>query len=188
MSRGSDLIFVYGTLRKDSVAAERNVLEQYAEFLGEGETQGSLYVGEYPFAVPSDSPSERIKGEVYRLDRKHNARALQLLDEYEEYDPNEPAKSLYRRELTTVDVKGKRVQAWIYWYNGSLENAILMPEGKIGKDVHVSPLGKQWQVRLGREVKAAKVSMSKAGALSAARRLARVQRSKVILHDGKERA
>ncbi len=103
------LVAVYGTLRRGH--ANSHMLAQ-ASFIGTDTLNAIvLYdLGEYPGAKLARS--DGIEVEVYRIDRQ----TLAALDQLEEFDPANPASSLYvRSELQTVFGK-----AWVYLYQGAV--------------------------------------------------------------------
>jgi len=101
-------LFVYGTLRRGSDNRFARLLARQARFLGPARTPGRLYhLGRYPGAVPSDTPGEIIRGEVFRL--KFPARTLPLLDAYE-------GPSFERTIARTHLTSGIQLDAWIYFY------------------------------------------------------------------------
>lgn len=111
---GKAHLFVYGTLRKRFPSHE--ILRRLrAQFLAEGSVQGRLYdLGEYPGAVPRASDADRIRGELYAL--RNGERAFKVLDRFEGYEPENPARSLFeRREVTVILAGGEQARAWIYW-------------------------------------------------------------------------
>jgi len=117
--RSEQRLFVYGTLRNDSGHEMSRLLREFAEFEGGGSYQGRLYlVDEFPGAVPSRTPAEIVRGQIYRL--RDPGTTLALLDEYEGCDPRRPGSNLYRRELVDIDRDdGLVVSSWIYLYNRS---------------------------------------------------------------------
>ena len=86
-----------------------------AEFVEVGRIRGRLYdLGEYPGAVPSTNEGEEILGEIYRLDDP--GEQLGSLDAVEEYDPENPDRSLFARRLAEVRrTSGGKVRAWVYF-------------------------------------------------------------------------
>jgi len=116
-----NLLFVYGTLRRTSRHPAHRLLASCAAFLGEGEFQGKLYdLGRFPGAVPSRGKSDRVAGEIYRLYDPRSAFAV--LDDYE--------GKLFRREVRPVRLRnGRRIEAWIYLYVGSLAGAARIRRG-----------------------------------------------------------
>src|SRR6185295_12809913 len=109
----TDKLFVYGTLRRGFDPHE--YLKSSARFLGKGRIAGRLYdFGEFPGAVPSEIPGEEVQGELYEL--RDFGRQLKALDEYEEFDPNHPEKSLFVRQRVDVRLEnGESLKAWTYF-------------------------------------------------------------------------
>lgn len=119
----SDLVFVYGTLRR-SVRPDihERFLGARAKLLGSGTVQGRLWkVSWYPALTRSSSQEDRVIGELFQLGDK--ARMLAELDDFEVCDLTNPAKSEYTRELLEVTLEdGSKVQAWGYLYLGSTDD------------------------------------------------------------------
>ncbi len=108
-SSAACLVAVYGTLRRGQ--ANSHLLAQ-ASFLGTDTSNAIvLYdLGEYPGAKLAQS--DGIEVEVYRIDRQ----TLVALDQLEEFDPANPASSLYvRSEMQTAFG-----MAWVYLYQGTV--------------------------------------------------------------------
>ncbi len=109
----SDLVFVYGTLRRGEV---NHYLLSGAEFCGVHLTRPRyrmLHLGTYPGVVAGGSSS--IEGEIYRVDTK----GLVKLDRLEAYP------RLYTRKLIPTDWG----RAWIYLYRGSRQSRSVIPSG-----------------------------------------------------------
>jgi gamma-glutamylcyclotransferase (GGCT)/AIG2-like uncharacterized protein YtfP len=101
-----------------------------AEFVGRGTIRANLYdFGEYPGArVVGAESGRRVSGELYRL--RDPELALKTLDEYEEFSPLKPNKSLFIRKLVSVTLEdGRKKRAWAYLYNRGIANARLIPTG-----------------------------------------------------------
>ncbi len=110
----SDLVFVYGTLRRGE--ANHHLLSG-AEFCGLHLTRPRyrmLHLGTYPGVVSGGSTA--IEGEVYRVD----GRGLVDLDRLEAYP------RLYRKGLIPT-LWGR---AWIYLYRGSRDHRAQIPTGR----------------------------------------------------------
>ena len=101
-----------------------HLIERRAEFLGLGSTSGSLVeVGGYPGALPDGTGT--IRGEIYRLE---SAELLAVLDDAE--GPEFP------RRLTPVRLDhGREVHAWTYWFDGSVNGAVRIPDGNYRRHV-----------------------------------------------------
>jgi gamma-glutamylcyclotransferase (GGCT)/AIG2-like uncharacterized protein YtfP len=114
-----DLIFVYGTLRRDARCVMANWLASQGEYIGDGTIPGRLYdVGEYPALRPARHSTERVVGDLYRLLRP--TYALTRLDRYEGIGSGQSRPYLYSREPVQVTLaSGECVTAWTYLYTGA---------------------------------------------------------------------
>lgn len=117
----SDLLFVYGTLRRGATrGGERNPyairLEQEATWLGPARVPGRLYQvnSEYPGMTPPEGPEEWVSGEVWQFS---DDELWQALDDYEgdEY-------SRVRCSLILAD--GMPREAWVYLYASKITTAM----------------------------------------------------------------
>ena len=111
----ADLLFVYGTLRGDSGQPMHAELARVAALVGRAVFRGRLYwIRDYPGAVASDDPADRVHGEVYRL---HDpARTIPALDEYEGCGPGFGDSEFERVEADVALASRDTVRAWIYVY------------------------------------------------------------------------
>ena len=124
-------LFVYGSLRKGFEHAVFKYISDYFDFVGPGKVKGLLYdLGEYPAAIP-DNGEHFIIGELYTVKQPDEfSYAIGQLDDYEGINPAEGA-SLYRRELATVYAEQGVTTAWVYWYDGYIENQPLIACGDV---------------------------------------------------------
>jgi len=116
----SAFLFVYGSLRRAKDGCCHPLLRSVSEYVDDASLPGKLYdLGDYPGAVfDDDSPSESVRGEVYRL--RQPASTLLALDDYEECLPHHPEPHEYQRILKTVTLgSGNTLNAWVYAYNHS---------------------------------------------------------------------
>jgi gamma-glutamylcyclotransferase (GGCT)/AIG2-like uncharacterized protein YtfP len=123
------LVFVYGTLRQAFKHPMHRLLDTHGVFVGDGWMRGKLYdVKDYPGAVPSADPQDRVCGEVYFLaDSRH---MLGRLDDYEECSPRYPYPHPYHRQVVTVDLFGNgTVLAWSYIYSQPTTGLIPIADG-----------------------------------------------------------
>ena len=82
------LVFVHGTFRRLHGRELHALLAHHARFEGEGSVQAQLFnLGDYPGLVRSRNPSDRVLGEVYRLEPSHLSETLREMDEYEGIGP-----------------------------------------------------------------------------------------------------
>jgi gamma-glutamylcyclotransferase (GGCT)/AIG2-like uncharacterized protein YtfP len=109
-------LFVYGTLRDDPAHEMFHVLARNAKFVGEATVAGRLYdLGEYPGLVLSSDGTDRVKGELYRLNEATAKNALSVLDDYEGLGATDPLPHEYRRALVTACLTdGRSITAWAY--------------------------------------------------------------------------
>jgi pyruvate carboxylase len=85
-------------------------------------------------AVTSVGNGSHIQGEVYHL--SDESRALRILDEYEEFEPSRPSRSLFIRKQINVEMDdGSSAEAWVYVYNRSVKRADLIRSGNFNKKV-----------------------------------------------------
>jgi gamma-glutamylcyclotransferase (GGCT)/AIG2-like uncharacterized protein YtfP len=112
-----ELLFVYGTLRKQIASDMHPMLADGCEYYSEGIMQGTLYeVSGYPGALQSNGANDKVFGELYQLLERD--RVLARLDEYEECSGRFPRPHEYIRRLVSIELfDGEAVVAWVYLYN-----------------------------------------------------------------------
>lgn len=113
----SELLFVYGTLRKKAAADMHHWLVRHARYYSAGQMSGELYeVAGYPGALATVGNGRRISGELYKIIDAESV--LPTLDEYEECTERFPKPHEFIREKRPVTLPdGKQVLAWVYLYN-----------------------------------------------------------------------
>ncbi len=119
MPRPPQHLFAYGSLLSSIGDPAHETLERRAEFVGHAWITGRLYVtGDYPTAVLSPDPDERVYGELYALVPGQAVELLSDLDRYEHYLPQEPEDSFYLRIAAEATLAtGGTVAAWVYVAN-----------------------------------------------------------------------
>ncbi|QFY41959.1 gamma-glutamylcyclotransferase [Candidatus Methylospira mobilis] len=113
-------LFVYGSLMRGASLDTHPLLAQHAAYVCAAMWQGRLYrVDYYPGAVKTQTVSDRVHGELYRLHEPGDL--LARLDQYEECAPEFPEPTEYVRSKESVVIEnGDSVRAWIYLYNWPL--------------------------------------------------------------------
>ena len=121
-------LFVYGTLMQGFDSLENWQSRVQAEFVGRGKIQGRLYdLGKFPGAIRA-AFEHLVRGEVYKL--RNPANALDILDEYEGFFPLHPERSSFVRAVTPVVMDdGREKEAWVYFYNGPVDESKLIADG-----------------------------------------------------------
>lgn len=114
-------LFVYGTLLPGSANPWSRLLWDAAEDLGPATLPGRLYhLGAYPAFLHASAEGQVVHGRLARLTRDSD---LAHLDEYEGPE--------YERDLRTATFPdGSTVQVWIYVYQGPIDEARLIPDGR----------------------------------------------------------
>ena len=125
-------IFVYGSLRSGFKHPAYEYISKYFTLVGEAKVKGKLYdMGSYPAAVPTDEESY-ILGELYALKHENEfSWAMEQLDDYEGVNPEEGEVALYKRSTTTVYCGTNTTTAWIYWFNGDVNDQPLIASGDV---------------------------------------------------------
>jgi gamma-glutamylcyclotransferase (GGCT)/AIG2-like uncharacterized protein YtfP len=125
-----DLLFVYGTLMRGFDHPMARLLDANADFLGEAQTAGRLYlVRHYPGLVDSDEAAERVHGQLFRL--RGPSDVLAQLDDYEGCgETAAPPHEFIRAMRPVTDVTGTVRQAWVYLYNWKLDSLPRIADGR----------------------------------------------------------
>ncbi len=118
----TDLLFVYGTLRRDLADGEARSLVHDLELVGAATVEGLLYdLGSYPGVIAGHGV---VHGELLRVAPPER---LAAIDAYEECRGVEP---LFRRTLTRARFgNGRSVTAWIYLFSRSVDRAPRIDHG-----------------------------------------------------------
>jgi len=112
-----EYLFVYGTLRRDAAGNTHPLLTSGSLFVSEGLCRGRLYrIADCPGLVPSNSPHDLVRGEVYELDEPRDL--LARLDDYEGCGPrfSRPTEFVRRSRAVSLD-DGTILAAWVYLFN-----------------------------------------------------------------------
>lgn len=124
---GTDLLFVYGSLRRASCGEPARTLHDACEWLGTAEVRGRLFRVDWYPALILDPAAGRVTGDLFRL--TDVPAMLALLDDYEEIGPSHRQPWEYRREIVAVDRADGPVRAWTYLYNHAVGGLEPVPGG-----------------------------------------------------------
>jgi gamma-glutamylcyclotransferase (GGCT)/AIG2-like uncharacterized protein YtfP len=121
-------LFVYGTLKRRSRHPMARRLAHAARFVGAAHIQGRLYnLGRFPGLKEPRSDGDIIHGDVYDLGENIDA-LLREMDAYE--NAESPPPTPYDRQLTAAALAdGRTIQAWVYWYRGSVSESNYIASG-----------------------------------------------------------
>jgi len=126
-----EYLFVYGTLMlKYPNNPFLDYLKKNTRYIGEGFTNGSLYMLESYPAFLLDSNKGKVFGEILQILNPDNF--FETLDLYEGYSKDDLQNSEYKREIVVVkplDAKLESYECWIYSYNLPLENKNIIESG-----------------------------------------------------------
>lgn len=105
-------------------------LADHAEFISNGSFQGRLYrIDWYPGAVLTSEPKDKVHGEVYKL--KDPIKTLEILDEFEAFDPrNLEGSEFIRKTVQVVTENNDPIDCEVYLFNHSIERAKWIEKGK----------------------------------------------------------
>jgi gamma-glutamylcyclotransferase (GGCT)/AIG2-like uncharacterized protein YtfP len=128
-------VFFYGTLMAGFDRRRRAGIDSKLTYVGRGSIEAALFdLGIYPAAVPA--PEGLVWGEVWEMAAPDEV--LAALDDIEGYRPDDPDRSLYSRALADVRLPdGTMAQAWVYFYNAPLGQAVRIPSGDYLEHVKV---------------------------------------------------
>lgn len=122
----TDLLFVYGTLRRGSDHANAARLAAESEWLGTGTLTGTLYrVSWHPALVLEGD--DTVTGDLLRL--TDPAASLPWLDAFESCGPDDPPPHDYRREIVEVMTADGPGETMVYVWNLALDGLERMPGG-----------------------------------------------------------
>ena len=116
------VMFFYGTFMR---GLSRTFMLEESEFLSLGVVAGRLFdVGEFPALQQGTG---RVLGELFQV----SDRLVEKIDLVEGFEKNNPAGSLFRRQLAPVKslASSQTFQAEVYYYTDSLTDALLITGG-----------------------------------------------------------
>ncbi len=125
-------LFVYGSLRSGFRSDAYTYISNFFDFVGNGKVHGKLFdMGKYPAAKPT-TEEFYIKGELYHIKNEADfSWAIGQLDVYEGVCVEEDEMQLYYRDIVEVHIGVAKVPAWIYWFNGGVDNRRFIESGDL---------------------------------------------------------
>lgn len=123
-------LFAYGTLLSGALDPRIDaVLHQHCRLGAEATVAGRLVdLGSYPGALKPTRRDQHIHGRLIEL--LAPAKVLPLLDVYEDYNPDNPAHSMYHRERARAELAGgDACECWIYWLARPPRSAAFIAHG-----------------------------------------------------------
>ena len=128
--------FFYGTLQSEELSAVARQILPRLRCVEEGSANGHLFAIQlphltYPALLLDRTSRARVHGICYQIGPDFSGADFDLLDAYEEYFPEDLAKSEYLRQAHPVTLKsGIQLSAWVYVYNFPLpETTEPIPSG-----------------------------------------------------------
>ena len=125
-------LFVYGSLRSGFKNTAYAYITQYFTYAGEALVKGQFYdSGTHPVAIATEK-EDMIVGELYTLNNSEDfSWAFEQLDDYEGVHVEAGETPLYKRESVQVFQEEKIMDAWVYWYNGSINGFTKIETGDL---------------------------------------------------------
>lgn len=125
-------LFVYGSLRSGFRSPAYEYISRYFDLVGDAKVKGKLFdLGDYPAAKPTIE-EKFIIGELYRIKHeKEFSWAIGQLDDYEGVDVAFDETALYRRDIAEVFINDTTTPAWIYWYDGDVQDKPVIESGDV---------------------------------------------------------
>lgn len=126
-----EFLFVYGTLLNSFPKNPfKNSFQENARYLGAGKISAKLYeLGKYPGIVKNiEGENFYVFGEIYEI---LNPKFIQVLDEYENYFPENLLNSEYEREKVMVSLieDGQYLTSWVYWHRNLPKDTFFIESG-----------------------------------------------------------
>jgi gamma-glutamylcyclotransferase (GGCT)/AIG2-like uncharacterized protein YtfP len=116
-------LFVYSSLRRGFQHEAFQYLAKYYTFVGEAKIKGKLFDKNGIPVAKETTENSFIQGELYTINKEAELNwAIEQLDDYEGLHVESNETPLYKRITTPVYLKDKVTVAWVYLYNGDVNN------------------------------------------------------------------
>ena len=120
-------LFVYGTLLTSIPSSMSKFLRRKGQLVGKATVTGKLFdLGMYPGYISTGS--ERVKGELYRLNPETAAMTVEMLDAYEGVT-GAPEDEYRKIEVMAKVNDGGSFKAYTYEYKGDAAGKEAIPMG-----------------------------------------------------------
>jgi len=123
-----EYLFVYGTLKRSIANPVGSMMRVHANYRAEAVIAGRIYdLGPYPGIIIEDCGAA-VYGELYEI--VHPNALLALLDAYEGCGSGDPfPHEFVRVEATVRDTDGIDYRAWVYAYQGQVDQNRVLTSG-----------------------------------------------------------
>ncbi|MCB0501204.1 MAG: gamma-glutamylcyclotransferase [Bacteroidetes bacterium] len=131
MSDNISNLFVYGTLRDDSINHMAHYLKANGVYKGQAFIYAKLYkITWYPAIVLDSSKSFKVYGDVYELPLASREKVLHELDGYEGiYHSNEESDEYERVETIAHLSDEQTLDCWVYNYKAVVDETNWIKSG-----------------------------------------------------------
>lgn len=125
----NDLLFVYGTLRKNATIATENPFAKSLVHISNGYLIGRLFeISGYPGITLSGDNQDKVFGEIVRVINPE--KTWPELDKYEESTDDFPEPHEYVRKKCPVYLPdGEPLFTWVYVFNRDTSGLTPIPSG-----------------------------------------------------------
>lgn len=131
-------LFLYGSLLGNNTEEKiKKIFNDNCQFITKGYILAKLYdLGEYPGAIPTTNKNDRVFGKIFWV--KNPRKTFRILDEYEEYFPKNPKKSLFIRRKTKAYLlpSENTIKCWAYLFNQKIEIQPQINSGNYLKNIY----------------------------------------------------
>lgn len=120
--KNNKLLFVYGTLKKESSHPMAAFVFSNATFLGTAKMKGSLYeISWYPGAIYNERSVNLVEGSLFSINIEESI-FFSALDDYEGISDPSDESNEYIRVTVPIDFRGQEVFSWVYLYNQDINS------------------------------------------------------------------
>jgi gamma-glutamylcyclotransferase (GGCT)/AIG2-like uncharacterized protein YtfP len=119
----TEYVAFYGSLMNGYPTQDELGVRDELEYVGSCVLEGQLYSrGQFPCMAPG---ADHVEGELFTV---RSVGVFRKLDPIEHYDPENRAKSIYRRRCVHL-IEPSGYDAWTYVWNGPVDDLVPIPSG-----------------------------------------------------------